>query len=122
TAVELLDIGALAGEKARFLLLDTNAPRHALRSLHRILHERAERGVREAQAAVEAIVLELRERAQALRVAVEAEKVGALLCVEASEQGGMRDEPALDRVLTAMSERRIADIMRQASGVHDAGD
>ncbi|MCY1413335.1 hypothetical protein D9M71_287640 [compost metagenome] len=81
----------------------------------------AEGGVGQAHAAVELVVFQLGQHAEALGVALEVQEVGALLLahlVQPAARGGLL-EPVADGVLAGVAERRVADVVGQAGGLHD---
>ncbi len=82
----------------------------------RVLQVGTQRGVGQPGAAVELVILQLREYAKALRIAFEVEEVVALGFAHRIEPATARClvEPVADRVFTRMPEGRIADVMGQA--------
>src|SRR5690606_4914323 len=74
-----------------------------------------------AHAAVELVIFQLGEDTKPLGVALEVEKVVALYFthrVQPASPGGLL-KPVADGILAGVAERRVADVMRQAGGLHD---
>ena len=87
----------------------------------RVLEVSAEGGVGQSRTAVELVILQLREHAESLGVAFEIEEVTALGFAHAVQPAapGSLLKPMADRVFARMAERRIADVVGQASRLHD---
>ena len=82
-----------------------------------VLQISAERGIGQSRATVEMVVFELRQDAEALGVALEIEEIlafGLAHSVEPATPGGL-GEPVANRIFAGMPERRVANVMRQAS-------
>ena len=113
---------ALALVKAEFF--STRPARHAVgyHGLARVLRERAERGVRELQAAGVVARLEPGDQPEALRVALIAREIRPLRRVQFGtrfRRHGRGLKPMPDRVLARVSEWRIAQIVRESGGRDD---
>ena len=86
-----------------------------------VLEVGAEGGVGQPGAAIELVIFQLGEYAKALRVAFEIEKVAALGIahrIQPAAPGGLL-EPVANGVFAGVAERRVADIVGQAGGLHD---
>lgn len=92
------------------------AQRVGVSSAPGVLQVGAERGVGQAHAPVELVVLQLGEDPKALGIAFEVEKVGALSVahvIQPAASGGLL-EPVADGIFARVAERRVADVMGQA--------
>lgn len=86
----------------------------------RVFEEGAQRGVRQAGATVELVILQLRKHPEALCIAFKAQEVptlGFTHIVQPAAVCGLL-EPVANRVFTRVAERRIADVMGQAGRLH----
>lgn len=86
----------------------------------RILQVSAEGGVGQPGTAVELVVLQLSQYAEALRITFEIEEVRAFGFAHAVEPAtsGRLLEPVANGIFTGMAERRIADVVGQTSRLH----
>jgi len=81
----------------------------------------AEGGISQAHAAVELVVFQLGQYAQALGVALEAEKVGTFCLAQVIQPAALQGlaKPVANGILAGMPEGWVANIMGQAGRLHD---
>ena len=86
----------------------------------RVFEVGAQRCIGQPHAAVELVILQLREHTQTLGIAFEVEKIATLLVSHVVQPAapGCLLEPVTYRILAAVAERRIADVVGQARGLH----
>lgn len=87
----------------------------------RVLQVGAQGGVGQARAAVELVVFQLCQHAEALRVAFEIEEViafGAAHVIQPATAGCLL-EPMANGIFAGMTERWVADVVGQAGRLHD---